>query len=78
MNQKTINSLVSEIFENRVNFSNTFGTEKLMDARYMLISDVLLEDIDKLSSVLVEEIHQKASISTQINPAIFHDTRLNK
>ncbi len=61
--KKNLNSIVAEMFENRVSFSNTFGTEKLMDANYMLVTDVLSENLDMFSSLVQEHLQEKKEIN---------------
>jgi len=61
--KKNLNSIVAEMFENRVNFSNTFGTDKLMDANYMLVTDVISENLDMFSSLVQEHLQEKKEIN---------------
>ena len=63
--KKNLNTVVTDMFENRVNFSNTFGTDKLMDVNYMLVSDVLTENLDTFSDLVKEHLQEKIDIKSK-------------
>ena len=59
MNQKQLNSFLANMFENRTEFANINGAAKMMDANYMLIADVVSENIELLGEVIAEHFEEK-------------------
>jgi hypothetical protein len=54
MKQQQLNSFLANMFNNRTEFANINGVKNMMDAKYMLIADVVGENIELLSEVVAE------------------------
>ncbi len=62
MNTHILNRFVTDLLEDRVEFSNTFGTDKLMNVNYMLVSDALSENVEQFSELIKEHIQEKIDL----------------
>jgi hypothetical protein len=58
MNQQKLNSFLTKMFDNRTEFAAINGTAKMMDADYMLIADVVSENIELLGEVIAEHFEE--------------------
>jgi len=58
MKQQQLNSFLTDMFNNRVEFASVNGVSKMMDANYMLIADVVSENIELLSEVITEHFEE--------------------
>ncbi len=54
MNKQTLNSFLTEMFKNHMEFASINGTANSMDSRYMLVADAISENIELLEDVLKE------------------------
>jgi len=62
MKQQHLNSFLTNMFNDRVEFANINGISKMADAKYMLIADVLSENVELLGEVIDE--HFKENINS--------------
>jgi len=58
MNQQQLNSFLTNMFNSRTEFANINGTANMMDASYMLIADVVSENIELLGEVIAEHFEE--------------------
>jgi len=58
MNQQKLNSFLANMFNNRREFATINGTANMMDADYMLIADVVSENIGLLGEVIAEHFEE--------------------
>jgi hypothetical protein len=58
MNQQKINSFLRKMFDNRTEFAAINGAAKMMDADYMLMADVVSENIELLGEVIAEHFEE--------------------
>jgi len=57
MNQKTLSSFLTSMYEDRNLFIDVNGLSNTMNEKYMLVADALSENIELLSEVIKEEIN---------------------
>jgi len=57
MNQKTLSSFLTSMYEDRNLFIEVNGLSNTMNEKYMLVADALSENIELLSEVIKEEIN---------------------
>ena len=65
MDQSEIGSFLTSMFENRKQFAQINGSNRLYDAKFMLIADAVSENIELFSEVIKEEI--KLELNRNIN-----------
>jgi len=58
MNQQKLNSFLANMFDNRTEFAAINGTANMMDSDYMLIADVVSENIELLGEVIAEHFEE--------------------
>jgi len=58
MKQAQLNSFLTNMFNDRMEFANINGASKLTDANYMLIADAMSENIELLGEVIQEHFEE--------------------
>jgi len=67
MNQKTLSSFLTSMYEDRNLFIEVNGLSNTMNEKYMLVADALSENIELLSEVIREDINLNLNRVTNIN-----------
>jgi len=67
MNQKTLSSFLTSMYEDRNLFIEVNGLSNAMNEKYMLVADALSENIELLSEVIREDINLNLNRVTNIN-----------
>jgi len=57
MKKRFVNTYLERLYEDRKSFIEVFGTEKLLDPKFMLIADALSEHQELFSDAILETIH---------------------
>ncbi len=55
MQNNIVDSFLNQMFEDRKMFVNMYGIKNVTDANFMLISDVLSENLELFSEVIKEQ-----------------------